>query len=221
MQTLAKKLNDTQLEALACNCIGVDYLYLAASCKGVLYDGSLRDSSNSHLEQAAKYHQKHLEITDEAGQFVAHTNLGLTFGSMGNTTESASQHQDALKLSIKLKSTYGQSLAVGNLGMLASRQGDSSTATACFDQHLQLAQSLNDYPAECRAWIQLGLLANREKKYEQAVRYLEQAHTIAGNTNELGVQKQVRCYLGVTKGNLQMEDYMSALYTTSKNCLKA
>ena len=171
------------------------------------------------MTNALKYHKKHFELADDAGKFVACTNVGLVLGSLGKVSEAAKSHQDALRLAIKLQSTYGQSLAVGNLSLLASRQvsieyvlpkmdnsgrrkqEDYTTANACMDQHLQLVQTLNDFSAESRAWTELGILADREHKHEQAARYFEQAYNVAANVQENGTQSQALCHMGIALGN--------------------
>ncbi|KAG9403338.1 hypothetical protein AC1031_005984 [Aphanomyces cochlioides] len=156
-------------QGLVLSCIGVDY-QLASS--GIApYTGRFVSADNAELRLALAFHQRHAALNvDDAGQFVAHTNLGLTCGSLGQFADAAKHHQEALRLAIRLASAYGQSLAVGNLGLLASRQGDVATATACMDQHLQLLQSVQDKSAEVNAWIQLGLLAFRQLDADKATR---------------------------------------------------
>jgi tetratricopeptide (TPR) repeat protein len=197
--------------ALAANCIGVDYQLLSSASKEYSYTGKFVDSGNRLLQSAVTYHEKHLADADDAGKFVAHLNLGLTFGSLDEPNEAAKHHQEALRLAIRLNSAYGQALAVGNLGLLASRQNDLETAIACMEQHLQLIQSVNDRSAEAFAWIQLGHLSSRLGKHEKAVRAFDQAYKIAQETGEAGTIKQCSCYLGVARARLQMESYVQKL----------
>ena len=234
---VCQKLEDRVGEALAYNCIGVDYLHLAAGAlgDGPVYDGSVSavganeeeqagsqfgeekgrgappNKGPRYLQNAAHFLSKHLEIADDAGQFVAHSNLGLAMGSLGEPIQAARHHQEALRLAIRLQSAHGQSIAVGNLGLLGSRQGDLITAKACMDQHLQLVQSLRDHSAEASAWMQLGLLANKEGTFEQAARYFEQARSIALAHGELGTLKRANCNIGIARGNLSLRKHMAAL----------
>ncbi|TMW63112.1 hypothetical protein Poli38472_002053 [Pythium oligandrum] len=197
--------------ALAANCIGVNYQLMSCGTKEYTYTGKFVDAGNRHLQNALVYHQKHVEAGDDAGKFVAHLNLGLTYGSLGDPNEAARHHQEALRLSIRLNSAYGQSLAVGNLGLLASRQNDLETATACMEQHLQLVQSVNDRSSEAFAWIQLGLLAGRTGDHDKAVRAFDQAYKIAQEVGEVGTVKQCSCYLGIARARLQMVAYVKHL----------
>eukprot|EP00644_Phytophthora_capsici_P004294 jgi/Phyca11/527232/estExt2_fgenesh1_pm.C_PHYCAscaffold_170114 len=199
---------------LAANCIGVNYQLLSSSKKDYSYTGKFVDPQNRYLHNALVYHQKHLEVADDAGKFVAHLNMGLTLGSLDRPNEAAHYYQEALRLAIQLNSAYGQSLAVGNLGLLASRQNDLDTAIACFNQHLQLIQSVNDRPAETFAWIQLGHLASRRAEYEKAERAFDQAHRLAQELGDTGTVKQCSCYLGVARARLQMQAYVCQLTTS-------
>ena len=108
------------------------------------------------LNRAIQYHQTHFDVTDEGGQFVAATNLGLCYGLLGDFGVATAQHQEALRVAIRLQSFSGQSIAVGNLGLLAMRRDNLVTAKACMEQHLQLVQSLKDNAAETNAWRVLG-----------------------------------------------------------------
>jgi len=208
---VCQKLNDLSGEALAYNCIGTNYQHMSTEDSGMPYDGGFSDGDSRNLKSSLHYHNKHLEIADDAGKFVAHSNLGLCLGSLGQHIEAAKHHQEALRLAIRLQSTHGQSIAVGNLGLLGSRQGDLVTAKACMDQHLQLVQSLHDLSAEANAWMQLGLLANKEGNFEQAARYFEQARRIALRTGEQGTLKRANCNIGIAQGNLKLSQHMSML----------
>ncbi len=64
--------------------------------------------------------QRHLEIADVPGKFVAHTNLGLVEAAAGSYSTAAVNHRLALRCAIILRSIEGEALACGNLG-LASR----------------------------------------------------------------------------------------------------
>ncbi len=60
--------------ALAYNCIGVDYQKLG-------------ETNPEYLEEALVYHNKHRDIADIAGKFLAHINIGLIYDKMGNMAE--------------------------------------------------------------------------------------------------------------------------------------
>ncbi len=74
-------------EALAYNCIGVDFMKLGAV-----------DANN--FNEAINYHMKHKEIADVAGKFLAHINLGIIYNAMGDFEKSSINHQFALRYAI-------------------------------------------------------------------------------------------------------------------------
>jgi hypothetical protein len=69
--------------------------------------------------------QRHLEVADVPGKFVAHTNLGLVEAAAGNFSAAAVNHRLALRCAIILRSIEGEALACGNLGV-ASRSVDTT-----------------------------------------------------------------------------------------------
>lgn len=88
------------------------------------------------INQAIKYHEQHVNISDSGGQFVAHINLGLCYGVKGDYATAAKHNQSALRIAIRMQTLYGQSISVGNLGMLATLKKDYKTARTCFEQVL-------------------------------------------------------------------------------------
>jgi len=133
---ICREMNDVVGEAVACNCIGVNCMLIASppSDVGILLGVKDNSSAIDHLNKAVQYHMQHLNSTDNGGKFVAHTNLGLCFGMIGDISSAARHHQDALRVAIKMQTLYGQSIAVGNLGMLALIKGDHATSRTCFQQ---------------------------------------------------------------------------------------
>ncbi|KUF80003.1 Tetratricopeptide repeat protein 28 [Phytophthora nicotianae] len=129
---------------LAANCIGVNYQLLSSSSKDYRYSGKFVDPQSRNLQNALVYHQKHLEVADDAGKFVAHLNLGLTLGSLDRPNEAAHYYQEALRLAIQLNSAYAETFAWIQLGHLASRRAEFEKAERAFDQAHRLAQELGD-----------------------------------------------------------------------------
>jgi len=158
---------------------------------------------------------KHLNISDDGGQFVANTNLGLCNSLLNNSTTAAKHHQDALRIAIRMQSFSGQSVAVGNLGLLSFRGGDTQTAKACLEQHLQLTQSLKDSTAEVYAWTLLGEISNADGDYDQAVHYYEQGRKLATNKNLRGFLKKISTLLGISLGSKRMEETFKELALNS------
>jgi len=76
---VCRAIGDVHGEALAYNCIGVDFMKLGAV-----------DANN--FNEAITYHMKHKEIADVAGKFLAHINLGIIYNAMGDFEKSSINH---------------------------------------------------------------------------------------------------------------------------------
>ncbi len=101
---------------------------------GTLAAGKNPETNKEWLQQAILYHQRHLDISDQGGKFVANTNLGLCYGILGDFNLSGQHHQEALRTAIKMQTLYGQSISVGNLGLLALSKSDYNTSRMCLEQ---------------------------------------------------------------------------------------
>jgi len=101
---------NTQGEALAYNCLGID------SFKIGQYDDSIQ------------YLNKHLELADSTGRLIAHTNLGIVFQAMGLAEHAAIHHQHAIEYANRMGAKDAQCFTVGNLGIASAAQGDMQTS---------------------------------------------------------------------------------------------
>jgi len=203
--------------AAACNCIGVNYMLLAfpPSDSGSMQHLDPSQQSKEYLNKATFYHNKHLDIgPDPGGHFVAHTNLGLCLGILGDLTQAAKHHQEALRIAIKMQTLYGQSIAVGNLGTLAVLKEDFHTAKTCFDQHLQLVQALQDAEAEIVAWKLLANLASCEERHYDALDSLDEAKKIAEKNDFFNELRRIHCLIGVSKGTIDFANVVDQLLMT-------
>jgi tetratricopeptide (TPR) repeat protein len=217
---ICEKTGDTIGAACGYNCLGVNCMLLACppSDAGNLKGIKLTPQSMEHLTKAIHYHTKHLEIgPDEGGRFVATSNVGLCLGMIGDITQSAKYHQDALRISIKMQTLYGQSIAVGNLGYLALIKEDFVTTKTCFEQHLQLVQALLDSEAEIKAWKMLAKLCQTEGQFSRSVDNLEQAKKIAIRENSFNELKRIHCQIGISKGSIDFSQFSQNLISSIPN----
>jgi hypothetical protein len=107
---------------------------IPATDAGTLGAGKSADVNLEWLRKALEHHERHLSVADQGGKFVAHTNIGLCHGILGDTAASGHHHQEALRIAIKMQTLYGQSISVGNLGLLALSKGDYQTSRTCLEQ---------------------------------------------------------------------------------------
>jgi hypothetical protein len=76
---VCKAIGDVHGEALAYNCIGVDFMKLA-------------ENEPHHFKDSIEYHLKHKEIADVAGKFLAHINLGIIYNGIGDNEKASINH---------------------------------------------------------------------------------------------------------------------------------
>ncbi len=134
-------------EALSYNCIGVAFQRLGA-----------RDP---RLYRAAiEYHNKHCEIADLPGKFIANVNLGIVHSALGENEKAAAYQQTALKLALQISSVAGQTIAIGNLGRIGGvgMVSDRGRLRAFVERYLALAGEMKHRKGEAEARIQLGRL---------------------------------------------------------------
>jgi tetratricopeptide (TPR) repeat protein len=91
---VCKAIGDVHGEALAYNCIGVDYMKLG-------------EGDSALYKDAIEYHSKHKEIADVAGKFLSHINLGIIYNNIGDHEKSSINHQFALRYAIQMSSVAG------------------------------------------------------------------------------------------------------------------
>lgn len=206
---LSENMGNKAFQALSCNYIGVDYQLMSSINKAYMYTGHFVDANNVSLEKALLFHQKHLEISNGAGKFVAHLNLGLTSASLNRPSEATWHYQEGLRFAIANNSKQWQSLAVGNLGLLACRHNDAETSLACIERHLQHLELLHDRSGEAYAWFLLGQIALHMGDYDRAVRSLDHAYRMSKEIGELSMMKQYSCYVGAARARLRMKDYIA------------
>ena len=102
---VCKAIGDNHGEALAYNWIGVDYQQLA-------------ETDQKFFKKAIEMHLKHKEIADTPGKFLAHINLGIIYGQLGDQEKSNINFQFALRYAVQMSSVPGQKIALGNLGKI-------------------------------------------------------------------------------------------------------
>lgn len=105
---VCKSINDSHGEALAYNCLGVDYQLLG-------------ERDPDFTKKALEYHALHEQLADVNGKFLASINLGLCYERLGDSKNSIFYFQNALKHSIQMSNLNGQSVAIGNIGKIGTK----------------------------------------------------------------------------------------------------
>ena len=130
---VCKSINDSHGEALAYNCIGVDYQLLG-------------EADPEYTRKAIEYHKLHESLADVNGKFLACINLGLCYDRLGEPKNSIYYFQNALKHSIQMSNLTGQSLAMGNIGRIGTKDlSENRDKMKLFvEKYLKLAEEMRD-----------------------------------------------------------------------------
>jgi len=130
---VCKSINDSHGEALAYNCIGVDYQLLG-------------EADPELTKKAIEYHTLHENLADINGKFLASINLGLCYDRLGDSKNSIFHFQNGLKYSIQMSNISGQSVAMGNIGKIGTKDlSDNKDKMKIFvEKYLKLSTELRD-----------------------------------------------------------------------------
>jgi tetratricopeptide (TPR) repeat protein len=201
--SICKSIGDSHGEALAYNCIGVDFQKL-----------SEQDPSNSSwVRESINYHTKHKDIADVPGKFIAHINLGVIYTRTGDVERASISNQFALRYAIQMSSVAGQSVAIGNLGQIGSYRlsGDNEKMKMFVERYLTLSNELHNRKGASGAHLQLGNLSFSQGDYGESSKQFYTAMKIAEELGDDNLVESARCNYGVANANLKMKDLMGSI----------
>jgi len=185
---------NVQGEALAYNCLGIDAFKLGMQ------------------DDAIQYHNKHLELADQTGRLIAHTNLGIVFQAMGLPEHAAIHHQHAIEYANRMGSKEAQCFTVGNLGVASAAQGDLQTSRICLQYHLTAAERqkknmgnnkfvhhiLKDVGGS--AYHRLGQINTTDGRFDDAAAHFTKALELAKSKGDQQSELNSMALLGIAKG---------------------
>jgi len=197
---------NTQGEALAYNCLGIDCF------------------KTGQYDEAIQYHNKHLELADSTGRLIAHTNLGIVFQAMGLSEHAAIHHQHAIEYANRMGAKDAQCFTVGNLGIASAAQGDLQTSRICLQYHLSAAQRQkqsqgdnNKFASQLfkdvskNAYHRLGQVNATDGRYDEAAEHFVKAMEVAKNKGDQADEERSGAMLGIARGLLNFEDHCKEL----------
>jgi len=199
---------NTQGEALAYNCLGIDLF------KQGQYDESIQ------------YHNKHLELADSTGRLIAHTNLGIVFQAMGLSEHAAIHHQHAIEYANRMGAKDAQCFTVGNLGIASAAQGDLATSRICLQYHLSAAQRQSSLQGDSKfasqtlkavsnnAYHRLGQVNAKDGRLDDAASHFAKAMEVAKSKNDQDSEEKSGAMLGIARGLMNFDDYCQNLALT-------
>lgn len=199
---------NTQGEALAYNCLGIDSFKLG------------------QYDDAIQFHNKHLELADGTGRLIAHTNLGIVFQAMGLAEHAAIHHQHAIEYANRMGAKDAQCFTVGNLGIASAAQGDLQTSRICLQYHLSAAQRQQKQAGgdasskfvqhtlksvTNNAHHRLGQVNASDGRLDDAVGHFSEAMKVARSKNDQESEEKSSTMLGIAKGMKDFDQYCKSL----------
>ena len=189
-------------EALAYNCIGVDYMKLG-------------EMDPNNYNDAIQYHMKHKEIADVAGKFLAHINLGIIYNTIGDYEKSSINHQFALRYAIQMSSVAGQSVAIGNLGKVGGNQTyarmNQDKMQMFVERYLELSNELKYRKGESGAYMQLGEILTQKGDYDTSTKHFYRAMKISEETNDGDMKEQAQVNFGMANASLKWNNHIQGI----------
>jgi len=203
---------NSQGEALAYNCLGIDEFKLG------------------QFDESIQYFNKQLELADSTGRLIAHTNLGIVFQAMGLAEHAAIHHQHAIEYANRMGAKDAQCFTVGNLGVASAAQGDLQTSRICLQYHLNAA-SKQKLPGKFasqtfkkvsnNALHRLGQVNTTDGRLDEAASHFEQAMAVARGQHCQSNEEQAGAMLGIARGLLSFEDHCQALVNSGSQAVVA
>jgi len=197
---------NTQGEALAYNCLGIDAFKVG------------------QYDEAIQFHNKHLELADSTGRLIAHTNLGIVFQAMGLAEHAAIHHQHAIEYANRMGAKDAQCFTVGNLGIASAAQGDLQTSRICLQYHLSAAQRQHQALGATNKFVKdtlksvtnsahqkLGQVNTVDGRLEDASSHFAKAMEVAQTKGDTKAEEQSSVLLGVARGLMNFDDHRKAL----------
>lgn len=216
---VCKECNDSQGCALAFHCIAVDYQLLGGGALGEVTGADEETKTGIRpelLKKAIAFHNKHREISDAVGKFVAHLNMGLAYAQLGEREASTVNHQYALRYALQLRSLEGQSLAIGSLGFSAGiYDNDPDKMRVLIERYVELCGALKHGRNQASALKKLGILASQQGDVEQSINYFQQAIKFAREQGDMEAEKDCSVRLGIAAGQARMAEHLSNILQSS------
>ena len=199
---VCKAIGDVHGEALSYNCIGVDYMKLGET------------DSSDHYKEAIDFHNKHKEIADVAGKFLAHINLGIIFNNIGDHEKATINHHFALRYAVQMSSVAGQSVAIGNLGKIGGKNStmlNQDKMQMFVERYLELSNELKYRKGESGAYLQLGELLTQKGDYDTSTKHFYRAMKIAEETGDGEMKEQAKVNFGMANASMKWTNHVSTI----------
>jgi tetratricopeptide (TPR) repeat protein len=167
-------------------------------------------------KDAIEFHNKHKEIADVAGKFLAHINLGIIYNNVGDHEKATINHHFALRYAVQMSSVAGQSVAIGNLGKVGGKNMQTTMLNQdkmqmFVERYLELSNELKYRKGESGAYLQLGELLTQKGDFDTSTKHFYRAMKIAEETGDGDLKEAAKVNFGMAKASNQWTNHVSAI----------
>ncbi|HAW57799.1 MAG TPA: hypothetical protein DCX03_02090 [Bacteroidales bacterium] len=164
-QKLARENADKHNEAVALECLGVQYYYR----------GDYQKARNLLQQSLDIYHKEN----SSRGLASVFTNLGLVEQDLGNLSQAQFYYTTALVYDRNSQDTVGMAFTINNLGTLYLGMGNFQLARDYFQKSLAIGKSIHHPEVIANSINNLGLLHLESSNADSAIPYFRKALYIA------------------------------------------
>jgi tetratricopeptide (TPR) repeat protein len=165
---------------------------------------------------AIEFHNKHKEIADVAGKFLAHINLGIIFNNIGDHEKATINHHFALRYAVQMSSVAGQSVAIGNLGKVGGKNMQTTMLNQdkmqmFVERYLELSNELKYRKGESGAYLQLGELLTQKGDFDTSTKHFYRAMKIAEETGDGDLKEAAKVNFGMANASMKWTNHVSTI----------
>ena len=135
------------------------------------------------FQTAIEYHQRHLEIANEAGDKAgeggSYSNLGNAYDALGQFQTAIEYHQRHLEIAKEVGDKAGEGRSYGNLGNAYHGLGQFQTAIEYHQRRLEIAKEVGDKAGEGRSYGNFGNAYYGLGQFQTAIEYHQRHLEIA------------------------------------------
>lgn len=165
-------------------------------------------------KEAIEFHNKHKEIADVAGKFLAHINLGIIYNNVGDHEKATINHHFALRYAVQMSSVAGQSVAIGNLGKVGGKNMQTTMLNQdkmqmFVERYLELSNELKYRKGESGAYLQLGELLTQKGDFDTSTKHFYRAMKIAEETGDGDLKEAAKVNFGMANASMKWTNHVS------------
>lgn len=181
------------------------------------------------IDVAVEYYQKSLEMADAADEpalfGLAQYQLGKAIIVQNKPHEAIPYLEKYLEICNELNDAEGKGAALAALAMAHQKIGAVAEAVKDLQLYLEVAVKTENLAGQAEACCNLGVIYNNRKDFTNAVKMFEKNYHLARSIVAASGKNRVRLdtarvYLGMARGNENMNEYAAAINHDVQNLVE-